>query len=269
MLICTCPRFVVAGSQRPEEAHLVDPLPESLIANDVGYTSCIAVRREPLFAAGGFDERLGIAEDSDLWARLSLLGPFGYVACRTLVHRRAASSLSVSAHRSGEYMRSIMLSAERVLADVEQMRAARERGLLEPARAAVHFARALDAIARRDAAAARRELARACRLMPQLSSLPDLVFGRVMQTVTEDAEPLESFSAAAALWPDPGSDTALTLRAYAVSRAMRAGQLRRAGRLAAAGPLLFRPRLVRLILPAAVRQARRRVADRRTSSGAP
>ena len=58
-----------------------------LEAGRVGFLSCIAVRAEAIRQAGGFDERLGAIEDSDLFRRLATLGPFATVRRRTVLAR--------------------------------------------------------------------------------------------------------------------------------------------------------------------------------------
>jgi hypothetical protein len=223
-----------------ESAQLVDPLPEALIVAKVGGPSCVAVRRAPLVQVGGFDERLKALEDNDLWTRLSLLGPFSYCGRRTVVYRPAPGGLADRTWREGENLRALTFSAERVLADVERMREASERGLLGPARAAVHYARALNAIARRDVGAVRHELAEACRFMPALSEKPRLVRWRIAHTATTRSELARSLSLAARLWPDPGSETALSLRRQAFALALRSGNIRVAAELAANPGLLSR-----------------------------
>ena len=84
VLASTCRGFSLAGRARPARARLVDPLPGVLVLNDVGFVSCVAVRRTALVAVGGFDEELWVAEDSDLWARLAAEGCFAYLRRRTV-----------------------------------------------------------------------------------------------------------------------------------------------------------------------------------------
>lgn len=262
VLASTCPDFLLSGRERPEEAALVEPLPQALVGNTVGFLSCVAVRRDALLTAGGFDERLMVAEDNDLWTRLALLGPFSYVRRRTVVRGSGPDSLYRRGRRSGEHLTAVTLSASRIAEEVERLPRARERGLVAPAQGAACFARALGAVVGDDAEAARRELAEACRLMPELSRLPHIVHWRLANTVPRGPELLRVFSLAAALWPDPRSDAALLLRGYALALALRAGDLRAAAKLAGAPPFLFRPGLARLVLPAVIRNHRRRVQHR-------
>jgi hypothetical protein len=265
VLASTCPEFMTTGRRRPARARLVDPLPEALVANAAGFVSCIAVRRAALERAGGFDERLRVAEDNDLWARLALLGPFSLVRTRTVVRHPSPGGLRAQGRLAGDYLAALRESSERVLADVEHLAGARARELLPAARAAVALARGIGAVARRDETSARAELAEACRLMPSLSQLSDLVFWRVMDAGRSRGELSESLALAASCWPDPGADTPLVLRAGAIGLALRDRRLGAAARLAAARPLLLRPRLGRLVVPGVLRRARRRLrrlADR-------
>src|SRR5438552_2642197 len=71
VLVSTCPRFQIAGRERPADAKVFDALPLTLTENVVGYQSGVAVRRADLLAVGGFDERLSVMEGSELWPRLA------------------------------------------------------------------------------------------------------------------------------------------------------------------------------------------------------
>jgi len=53
------------------------PLPAIYAANVIG-TSTVLLNREQFLLADGFDERLAVAEDWDLWLRLAGQGPFAY-----------------------------------------------------------------------------------------------------------------------------------------------------------------------------------------------
>ena len=76
VLASTCPDFVVAGGAPVERARVRDVLAESLVGGRSGYTTCIAARRWAVEQAGGFDEGMPVLEDTDLWVRLAILGPF-------------------------------------------------------------------------------------------------------------------------------------------------------------------------------------------------
>jgi glycosyltransferase involved in cell wall biosynthesis len=58
-----------------------------LLSRNTIATPCVLAWREALLAAGGFDARLPVAEDQDLWIRLSLAGRLGYLdACLVRVY---------------------------------------------------------------------------------------------------------------------------------------------------------------------------------------
>ncbi len=59
--------------------HAGDAAWRFLLARNTIATPCVAVRRAALLQAGGFDPALPVAEDQDLWIRLSLLGRLAYV----------------------------------------------------------------------------------------------------------------------------------------------------------------------------------------------
>ena len=104
VLASTCFRFQIRGDEPPAAAAVVDLLPRLVLSNPVGFVSCIAVRRWTLDAVGGFDERLTVWEDSDLWLRLAVHGPFCLVRCRTLIHQSTRGGLKDRGLRSGEYL---------------------------------------------------------------------------------------------------------------------------------------------------------------------
>lgn len=63
-----------------------------LLARNTIATPCVAVWRRDLLAVGGFDAALPVAEDQDLWIRLSLHGRLGYVDAHLVwVHMTAIS----------------------------------------------------------------------------------------------------------------------------------------------------------------------------------
>lgn len=52
---------------------------KALLACNFIATPSVLARRRDVIALGGFDEKLKIGEDQDLWIRLALAGPLGYV----------------------------------------------------------------------------------------------------------------------------------------------------------------------------------------------
>jgi glycosyltransferase involved in cell wall biosynthesis len=60
---------------------------QALFCNSFIHVPTVVCRREVLQEAGGFDERLPVCEDYDLWLRISLKHPFGLIE-ETLAKRR-------------------------------------------------------------------------------------------------------------------------------------------------------------------------------------
>lgn len=213
VLATTCPGFAIGGRERPGDARLVDA--RSLVGAETlpGYPSGVAVRRLDLLAAGGFDERLVVFEDRDLWLRLAQRGPFALLRRRTLVRGRAPDSLRARGTREGLYPAAYVLSAERELAELRLLIAGRRRRAARRAVCArLHFARALLALDCGDDSRAARELAAACRAQPTLSREPELVAKRIALTADDLEERGRRLAAVASLWPDLEAETAIHLR---------------------------------------------------------
>ena len=87
--------------QRPPQPLPDDPqtfLVELLRRNFVYYS--VAARRESLLAVGGYDERLWIGEDWELWLRLAAAGfSFAFVPRLLGVHRKRKGSLTSTSER--------------------------------------------------------------------------------------------------------------------------------------------------------------------------
>jgi glycosyltransferase involved in cell wall biosynthesis len=62
----------------------------------IGNNSSVVVRREPFFAAGGYDPRSSVSADWDLWLRLAEQGPFDLVAAPLIVYRFHPGGMSRS-----------------------------------------------------------------------------------------------------------------------------------------------------------------------------
>jgi len=75
---------------------------KALLAFNFITTPAVLAWRDRILAAGGFDERLKIGEDQDLWIRLSLAGDLGYVR-RSLVRVHARHN-SLSAEKKSDPM---------------------------------------------------------------------------------------------------------------------------------------------------------------------
>lgn len=228
VLASTSPGFLAVGRAEPEDAELADPLPELLIANNVGYVSCVGVRRSALAAVGRFTEGLEPAEYTDLIVRLALQGPFALVRRRTAVLQATRGAMLDRGRRRGQYLQALAAIAERTATDT------RDHPLGRRAEGASRFFDALQALDAAEIDRARQALVEACRLFPELSNEPVLVGRQLLNALPgadRAADRLASFRTMAELWPDPRSDTAVALRSYAVICALRAGQLREATRL--------------------------------------
>jgi hypothetical protein len=233
VLVTTCFRFRPDGRDPPELAEVVDLLPGLLLGNPLGYVSCVAVRRSSLLAVGGFDESLPVWEDSDLWLRLATLGPFSVIRCRTLLHQPTTGGLKERGMRSGDYLRCMEASANRALSELENVDRTDVAALTDRARAKLSLLAALRALHGGADAEARARLRDACRFLPELSRNPSPIVGLLRHGARSREQAVDTFAAAASLWPDPRSDTALYLRAWAAVGAVRALRWREGARLAA------------------------------------
>ena len=243
VLASTCRGFATVGRQGAADAEVVDVLPELILRNDVGFLSCTAARRDALVAAGGFDERLSVAEDSQLWVRLAMHGPFAYVRRRTVTAQATRGGLRERGSRSGAYLEAWEIGWPRVISELEQLECDDRAGLIAKAQGDHHLVRGFRALGRRDEAQAGLEFDRACSLAPELSSRPFRVSHRIHQLprVDEPAERLRVYRTAAALWPDQRGDTALYLRTRATLLALRRGRVPTAVRLMHGWPVSSAP----------------------------
>jgi GT2 family glycosyltransferase len=265
VLASTCRGYVTVGSQGPDEAEVVDALPELLLKNDVGFISGTAASREALLAAGGFDERLSVAEDSELWVRLAMRGPFAYVRRRTVLRQATLGGLKERGARAGAYLDAWEVGWPRIISELEHVERDDRDRLIATAKGNLHLIRAVRALERGDDSGARTELDRTCRFLPELSSHPLAVAYRLGQLPGSDdpGAPLRVYGTAAALWPDQRTDTALYLRLRAVLLAVRRGRLATAARLIHGWPIRATPGFVARVSPDLMRKWRRTLQDHR------
>ena len=258
VLVTTCPQGVIKGSEEPANARVADLLPKLLISNNLGFVPCIAVRREALVAVDGFDEALPVAEGPDLWRRLALLGPCALLRRRTIVRRWARGSLKERGRRGGAYLAAYERMSGKALAEIEAR--PDRHDLLARARARAGRAIALGtlALSRHDREAARACFREACADDPELSRDPTLV-GRLSNTVYGSRQLAHLFELAAETWPEPRSDTALFMRAYAALHALRAWAPRQAWRLLAYRGFLACPGFAVRTWPQTRKMIRRRL----------
>ncbi|MGH2956786.1 MAG: glycosyltransferase family 2 protein [Solirubrobacterales bacterium] len=266
VLVSTCPRFILAGSQRAADAQLVDHRRGLLSeAASAGFMPCLAVRRQALLEVGRFDERLGALEDSDLLRRLATTGPFALVSGRTVVAQTTPGSLRGRARRPGTYLTSAEISARNLVQAVDRLPEGERAPLAAEAMGVVDLAHAMLALDRGDDAALRAALDRACAELP-LSRSPTMMVHRVKNHLRRCEQPQERLRVLVALtscWPSPHCLTARYLRAWAIGLALRRLQLRLAVRLLTG----WRPRgtlpFVRRAIPLLRLRARRSRQDRR------
>ena len=173
------------------------------------FTSATVVRREAIEAVGGFDERLRVAEDSDLWCRLSLEGPFvlGGVATvqadwqpGTLREEGRLARLYPLAHEraAGRFVQRVSETADR-------RPPAASRRLAQAGRGAAAAARATGALAAGELERAEGELASAWRLFPELAERPDRFVRRLGRAHPGWHEPDERervLAWLAGVWPE-------------------------------------------------------------------
>jgi Glycosyl transferase family 2 len=266
VLASTCPDFLTVGRQRPARSEATDALAGQLRRATVGYLSCVAVRREALEAVGGFDERLPVLEDTDLWLRLAMVGDLARVRRRTVQRSGEGRSLMDSGRRDGRYIAAGKVSAESVIHALERHRPDAPGWLSDIARAQRHWVTAEEALARGDRVTVRAELREACRLNPVLSSHPERGVWRLrahMPGAHLPAARLDYLSVAAEEWPEPRSDTAMYLRFAAASTAMQTGRLRQAARLLRGIPPIRVPGFAWRVAPVLTWGARRFLQLRR------
>jgi hypothetical protein len=221
VLACTTPRFRIQGRGRVSDAELVDALPLLFVENWIGYPSGTAVRRDQLVAVGGFDERMTVLEDGELWLRLATRGPFSFLQRRTIVRQVTKGSLRDLGCRAGAYLPAIGQMAQSAEAHVAGLSRVDLEALSARAQGTLRYAQAMQALTQGDLQEARSALRAACAALPELSSDPWFVDRRLKYLAVDRLERLEHCEAAAAVWPHPRSDTALFLRSQAAIIALR------------------------------------------------
>jgi glycosyltransferase involved in cell wall biosynthesis len=131
------------GDDAPGGAALVDSAEDLLLRRlQVGLLSSVAVRRDALEAAGGFDEQLRYGEDAELFMRLALQGPFALISATTFVRGEDAHSLLREGQRGGGYIGLFERCADSVLAALDHS----SRADADDLRAAARAHRALGAM---------------------------------------------------------------------------------------------------------------------------
>lgn len=261
VLASTCPEFRIEGREEPDDADLVDALPEALMWNRVGYVSGVAVRREHLLEVGGFDERMLVGEDDDLWLRLAMRGPFAMLRRRTIIRRHTRNGLRDKGRRTGIYTAANIRSLERVVGELQELPVSGREELLERARARLDILSAVEALEHDDHAEARAALSRACAAVPELERNPGIVLSQIWKSAHDRAELRRRVTSAADAMPDPACQTALYMRGYAAVLYMTRGRIVRAARLVSRRPHLARRRFIAQAYRPGFRTARKRVVE--------
>jgi hypothetical protein len=182
---------------------------------------------------GGFDERLAVFEDSDLWLRLAARGPVCLLPRRTIKHTVNRRGLKERGTRSGVYLSAVELSVRRAEKEVRVLERPGTPDLVRCAQAKVRLVEGVRALTLDDTETAGQAFEDACRLVPDLSADPGVVLGLLRTVASGPGESLALAGAGAGLWPDQRSDTARYLCGYAAVLALRCGRPRTAARLLA------------------------------------
>jgi glycosyltransferase involved in cell wall biosynthesis len=122
------PRFAEGVWENPAEV---------LLTRFVMFTQMVAIRRDAVLAAGGFDEGLRYMEDYDLALRLSLRGEWGYLTEPLVMYRQGApDSLASEGHADEERLLACALQARRQARTIVQ-NSPRHRHLVRLSRSGV------------------------------------------------------------------------------------------------------------------------------------
>ena len=269
VLVTTAPWRVIGGSNEPEQAWLQAPLPLQLFTNTVGSPSAVAVRRDAVLAVGGFDERLLVGEDGELFTRLAAHGGFAMLQRRTLV-KGYTKGLKDWGRREGLYFASAELKAQGVRDRAAAQNSPAGERLARQAEGTLAFVAALRALHAGDDSAVEAALSRACRLAPTFLSTPGIVLERLdlMPLAHVRTERARHLATLAQRWPAPESGTALVLRAAAIVAALRAGRPLDAAVLLARWPRRLPLALFEQGLPVLARRGSRGIDARRFRSSA-
>jgi hypothetical protein len=231
------------GRRSVRSTRLVDPLPRLLAGSFVGGISSVAVRTAVLDESGRFATDLEYGEDSDLYRRLGLLGPFCTLRTRTVVLQTTRGSVMDRIRAEGEQFAAADLALARF---GDQVRATPRAAELGPrVEGARMFVAAMAAVARNQEALVAVKLREACVLLPELRSEPLLVLGRAHAAFGGPNDPAAGIAMLGRLWPSRSDETAAGLRAYTTVRALASRRPRRAAEAARGISVAASFRLVR------------------------
>ncbi len=223
VLASTAPGYQNAGRASLERSWCEQAFPAILTRAIAGFVSSTAVRRSDLDAVGGFDEARPVLEDTDLWLRLAVRGPFALQRHRSALIGRSAGSLSERVRREGSAGRLYRRSLLRLASELD--RSGRIEGASQ-VRGALAFGDVLKMIEADPRQPIDDELARACQLLPGLSEDWGLAFYslRQLRDGSRAAVTLERVQALAAAWPNRSCSTSVALHVYGFVAALRAGR---------------------------------------------
>jgi hypothetical protein len=180
----------------------------AILLGGLVYTSAVGVRREAVEAVGGFDEELRVVEDSDLWCRLALEGPFALGGVPTVQTGREPASLREQGRLAGLYSRAHERSAglfvQRVLETADRRPLAESTRLARAGRGTAAAARAIGALIAGELRRAEAELTSACGQFPEFADRADAFVRRVGRSHPRWHEPEERervLAWLAGVWP--------------------------------------------------------------------
>jgi len=211
-------RAFTFGDEQPADARLTD-LAEHLLLRGpaVGLTTSVAVRRRALLDAGAFDEELRYGEDTELFVRLSVLGPMALVSGRTFERGHEPNSLLAEGRRTGGYVGLLERCGDGALAVLDRTPrpdADRVREAALTARALGRAVVALDGAQPTSVLAA--ELQDAVRHHPALAAEPRLFLVRAAPALPRWHDPawrLGALNRLIGVWPSRRGRALLRLRA--------------------------------------------------------
>jgi hypothetical protein len=173
------------GKEEVSQAGVRDMAEDLLLTiASVGLLSCVAVRREAFESAGGFDEDIRYGEDTDLFLRLSLLGPFSLMAAATVQWNRYSDSLRDEGLRRGGYIGTLGATGKRILQLLEVSDRPDAANLRAAAAARVAIGAIFEGLAvGAPASQLRPWTAEIRRLAPRLMARPRSVLGLLPSTM--------------------------------------------------------------------------------------
>jgi glycosyltransferase involved in cell wall biosynthesis len=204
--VLACTGGATAGDDALRRPAAITRAAPAVLLGGMIYTSAVAVRRSAVEAVGGFDELLPVAEDCDLWYRLSVEGRFALGSAATL--EAGPGSLREEARVAGLYPaaheRGYLRFVQRVAETAERRSLTETRRLVRAGRGAAAGARAMAALMAGEPRRAEDELASARRLFPEFAEQPSRFVRRLGRSLPRWHEPEERariLAWLAGVWP--------------------------------------------------------------------